>query len=45
MGTVVDFGTVASAFGQAGGGVEACFASTVTNAKSPPVTHPPLPDE
>jgi hypothetical protein len=32
-GTIVDFGTVAPAFGQAGGGVEAYFPSAVTNAK------------
>jgi hypothetical protein len=44
-GTAVDFGTVAPSFGQAGGGVEAYFKNAVTNAKSPPATHPPLPDE
>jgi hypothetical protein len=30
-------GTVAPAFGQAGGGVEAFFAAAVGNAQSPPV--------
>jgi hypothetical protein len=44
-GTSVDFGTVAPAFGQAGGGVEAYFANAVKNAAKPPHTHPPLPDE
>ena len=44
-GTAVDFGTVAPAFGQAGGGVEAYFARAGTNAKSPPAIHPLLPDE
>jgi hypothetical protein len=44
-GTAVDFGTVAPAFGQAGGGVEAYFASGAVNAKSPPTAHPSLPDE
>jgi hypothetical protein len=44
-GTSVDFGTVAPAFGQAGGGVEAYFANAVTNAALPPKLHPPLPDE
>ena len=44
-GTVVDFGTVAPAFGQAGGGVEAYFARGATNAASSPATHPDLDDE
>jgi hypothetical protein len=45
VGTSVDFGTVAPAFGQAGGGVEAYFAGGAVNAKIPP-THPStLPDE
>jgi len=44
-GTIVDFGTVAPAFGQAGGGVEAYFASAVTNAKTPPTPVSTLPDE
>jgi len=44
-GTSVDFGTVAPAFGQAGGGVEAYFASAVTNAKVPPAPVVRLPDE
>lgn len=44
-GTTVDFGTVAPAFGQAGGGVEAYFANAVTNAKTPPTPVAKLPDE
>jgi hypothetical protein len=44
-GTSVDFGTVAPAFGQAGGGVEAYFAKSVTNAKVPPAAMVTLPDE
>lgn len=44
-GTSVDFGTVAPAFGQAGGGVEAYFAKSVTNAKVPPAAMVALPDE
>jgi hypothetical protein len=44
-GTSVDFGTVAPAFGQAGGGVEAYFSSAVTNAAVPPAKHKPRPDE
>jgi len=44
-GTSVDFGTVAPAFGQAGGGVEAYFANAVVNANVPPALHKPLPDE
>jgi hypothetical protein len=44
-GTVVDFGTVAPAYGQAGGGVEACFANAVTNAKTPTAPVTTLPDE
>lgn len=44
-GTVVDFGTVAPAYGQAGGGVEAYFARGVTNAAGSPATHPDLDDE
>jgi hypothetical protein len=44
-GTVVDFGTVAPAFGQAGGGVEAYFQNAVTNAKTPPAPAAKLPDE
>jgi hypothetical protein len=42
-GTAVDFGTVAPAFGQAGGGVEAYFKNAVTNARVPPASR--LPDE
>ena len=44
-GTSVAFGTVAPAFGQAGGGVEAYFASAVTNAAVPPTPPSLLPDE
>jgi hypothetical protein len=44
-GTSVDFGTVAPAFGQAGGGVEAYFTNAVPNAKSPPAPVAKLPDE
>ena len=43
-GTHVDFGTVAPAFGQSGGGVEAYFVGAVTNAQSPPV-YSLMPDE
>jgi hypothetical protein len=45
FGTVVDFGTVTPAFGQAGGGVEAYFQNAVTNAKVPPAPTSQLPDE
>lgn len=44
-GTTVDFGTVAPAFGQAGGGVEAYFSEAVTNATAPPTPVTKLPDE
>ena len=44
-GTVVDFGTVAPAFGQAGGGFEAYFSTAVTNAKRPPTPVSKIPDE
>jgi hypothetical protein len=44
-GTVVEFGTVAPAYGQAGGGVEAYFAHGATNAASSPATHVDLEDE
>jgi hypothetical protein len=44
VGTPVTSGTVAPAFGQAGGGVEALFASAVVNAQSP-AAWPPLPDD
>lgn len=44
-GTPVDFGTVAPGFGQAGGGVEAYFASAVTNSKVPMTPVMTLPDE
>jgi len=44
-GTSVDFGTVAPAYGQAGGGVEAYFAAGAKNQKSPPTAVQTLPDE
>ena len=44
-GTAVDFGTIAPAFGQAGGGVEAYFVNTVTNSKVPPSPVSKIPDE
>ena len=44
-GTSVDFGTVAPAFGQSGGGVEAYFSSAVVNARVPPAPVSRLPDE
>jgi hypothetical protein len=44
-GTTVDFGTVAPAFGQAGGGVEAYFTNAVTNVQMPPVPASRIPDE
>lgn len=44
-GAIVDFGTVAPAFGQAGGGVEAYFSSAVANAKSPATPVSKIPDE
>jgi hypothetical protein len=44
-GTSVDFGTVAPAFGQSGGGVEAYFSSAVINAKNPPPAVSKIPDE
>jgi hypothetical protein len=43
-GTLVDFGTVAPAFGQAGGGVEAYFQKGAINAKVPPTPPSTLPD-
>jgi hypothetical protein len=43
--TSVDFGTVAPAYGQAGGGVEAFFANAVTNAKVPSTPVSKMPDE
>ena len=45
IGTAVDFGTVAPAFGQAGGGVKAYFANAVPNAVAPPAPVTKLPDE
>jgi hypothetical protein len=45
IGTDVDFGTVAPAFGQAGGGVEAFFSKGAMNASAPPAVHPDLTDE
>ena len=44
-GTDVDFGTVAPAFGQAGGGVEAFFPKGAKNASAPPAVHADLADE
>lgn len=44
-GTSVDFGTVAPAFGQAGGGVEAYFQNAVMNAMVSPSQPSKLPDE
>jgi hypothetical protein len=44
-GTSVDFGTVAPAYGQAGGGVEAYFANAVTNARVPSTPVSKMPDE
>lgn len=44
-GTAVAFGTVAPAFGQAGGGVEAYFPDTVVNQIVPPNEPSKLPDE
>jgi hypothetical protein len=44
-GTPVAFGTVAPAFGQAGGGVEVLFASPVVNQHTTPALRPALPDE
>jgi len=43
-GTQVDFGTVAPAFGQAGGGVEAYFQNGAVNATTTAIA-PKLPDE
>lgn len=44
IGTGADFGTVAPAYGQAGGGVEAFFAKAVVNAQSIP-KYQHIPDE
>lgn len=44
-GTTVAFGTVAPAFGQAGGGVEAYFQNAVINQKTSPIAPSLLPDE
>ncbi len=44
-GAAVAFGTVAPAFGQAGGGVEAFFAQAVTNQLVPPLPPSQIPDE
>lgn len=44
-GTSVSFGTVAPAFGQAGGGVEAYFVNRVANKYRPPVAPSLIPDE
>jgi hypothetical protein len=45
LNTLVSFGTVAPAFGQAGGGVEAYFLHAVANAKKPPTPPSLIPDE
>jgi hypothetical protein len=45
VGTAMDFGTVAPAFGQSGGGVEAYFSDAVINAKNPPAIVLKIPDE
>ncbi len=45
VGTLVHFGTVAPAFGQAGGGVEAFFPNAVTNVAARPTPPSRLPDE
>lgn len=45
VGTSVDFGTVAPAFGQSGGGVEAYFSNAVVNARVPSAAVTRLPDE
>jgi hypothetical protein len=42
--TPVDFGTLAPAFGQAGGGVEAYFLKAVVNTQIPPTPVLKLPD-
>lgn len=44
-GTTVEFGTVAPAFGQAGGGVEAYFKSGGRNTQAPPAGPLQIPDE
>ena len=44
-GTYTLFGTVAPAFGQSGGGVEAFFPNGVVNQFAPPIGLPPIPDE
>lgn len=44
-GTVVYFGTVAPAFGQAGGGVEAFFPNGAKNCAKPPAVPNVIPDE
>jgi hypothetical protein len=44
-GTLVHFGTVAPAFGQSGGGVEAFFPNGATNRQSPPGPVTTIPDE
>lgn len=44
-GTTVAFGTVAPAFGQAGGGVEAYSPGAIVNQKVPPYEPSQLPDE
>jgi|ERR1700728_2123764 len=44
-GTQVAFGTVAPAFGQAGGGVEALLPNGATNQQVPPIPPSMIPDE
>lgn len=44
-GTDVEFGTVAPAFGQAGGGVEAYFVRGATNTEQPPKSATTIDDE
>ena len=44
-GTDVEFGTVAPAFGQAGGGVEAYFPNGATNTQVPPKVVKTIDDE
>ena len=44
-GTYTLFGTVAPAFGQSGGGVEAFFQNAVVNQFAPPVVLSPIADE
>jgi hypothetical protein len=43
-GIAVSFGTVAPAFGQSGGGIEAFFAAGATNVQSPAIGPRTIPD-